>query len=614
MRVADTQREVFVVVTSMRLDEVQLTDDAFAPRRELVRRYLATFDVDRLMHTFRCRAGLSSSARPLGGWEAEDCGLRGHFVGHFLSACSRFAYADGDETLRTRACEVIDAMAACARPDGYLSAFEESALDVLEAEEDRNVWAPYYTLHKILQGLADGHVYVGHPQALPLAVGLARYIHRRFAKLSAWKIDGILRCTKVNPANEFGGIGDALYTLYELSGEVELLELAQLFDRDYFLGPLADGRDVLEDLHANTHLPLVLAAMHRHRLGGEQRYKDAALHFYTYLQGRTFANGNSSSKATACIAGGVSEKSEHWGGYGQLGDALTGGESESCCAHNAERIVERLLVWSVDTAYLDHLESLKYNAVLNSASARTGLSQYHQPLGQGVVKKFSEPYDSFWCCTGSGVEAMSELHKNIWFRHGDALLLNAFIASKAVWEEKRVRIALTTAYPNDLTASLAIEAAEPVELALMFKASAVERLWVNGEPVAAREAGGLVIVERVFRSGDTIDVEIAARLSLAPLPGDEGMAAVKYGQVLLALVEGEPGLTGIAEHQLAERFVRLPTERLSFAVTDELGRQAQFVPLYQVEDETYTVYVDWTGRAASPGEFVHAKDGSAAYD
>lgn len=460
-----------------------VTDHDFASRRELVKNYVASFDISRLMHTFKINAGIPSAAQPLGGWEDPQCGLRGHFVGHFLSACSKLAFADRDERLKSKAEEIVDIMAACAQPNGYLSAFEEEKLDILEREENRNVWAPYYTLHKIMQGLIDCHLYLHNVTSLKLALNLAAYIHGRFAKLSFWKMDGILRYTKVNPVNEFGGIGDSLYTLYDITGDTRLFELGGLFDREYFIGHLEAGMDVLENLHANTHLPMVIAAMHRFAISGEEKYKKAAVRFYEFVGGRTFANGNNSSKATEYIADGVSEKSEHWGRYGMLGDALTGGESESCCAHNTERILERLLEWSGSVQHLNHLETLKYNAVLNSASAQTGLSQYHQPMGSGAVKKFSDPYDSFWCCTASGIEAMSEIQKSIWFKNDGAILLNAFISSAVDWKERNVRITQVSGFPDKLTSTLKIEATEPVSFKLMLKADAVKAVTVNSGPM-----------------------------------------------------------------------------------------------------------------------------------
>jgi uncharacterized protein len=363
--------------TNFELDKVKLKDEYFSYRRELVKTYITEFDIDRLMHNFRKNAGIESDVLPLGGWEDEGCGLRGHFTGHFLSACSKFAFGDQDEYLKKKAYQIVDILESCAKPNGYLSAFEEEQLDILEVEEDENIWAPYYTLHKILQGLLDCYIYLKNQKALKLSVNLGNYIRNRFQKLSDRKIDGILRCTKLNPKNEFGGIGDALYLLYDITQDDNMLQLAELFDRNYFINKLAEGKDILENLHANTHLPMVISAMHRYQITGNDIYKTGAVNFYNYLSGRTFVNGNNSSKAASYIKGGVSEKSEHWGTFGDLSDALTGGESESCCAHNTEKIALQMFQWFGEAEYLDHIESLKYNAILNSASNKTGLSQYH---------------------------------------------------------------------------------------------------------------------------------------------------------------------------------------------------------------------------------------------
>ncbi len=600
--------------TNFKLDKVRLSDTYFSSRRELVKKYICEFDTNRLMHSFKINAGIPSGAEPLGGWESLDCGLRGHFAGHFLSACSKFAFADKDEFLKTKANRIVDIMELCAKPNGYLSAFEEEKLDVLELEEDRNVWAPYYTLHKILQGLVDCHVCLGNPKALTLAVNLAYYIHGRFEKLSFWKIDGILRCTKVNPVNEFGGIGDILYTLYEITGDDKILGLAEVFDRDYFLGRLEAGRDVLENLHANTHLPLIIAAMHRYNISGGERYKTAAVHFYRYLLGRTFANGNNSSKAVAYIKGGVSEKSEHWGAYGKLEDALTGGESESCCAHNTERILQLLFEWSGEVEFLDHMEILKYNAILNSASGRTGLSQYHQPMGKCAVKKFSEPYDTFWCCTASGVEAMSEIQKNIWFKSGDTILLNTFISSTAVWDDKNVKITQFTGYPDKLMSKLLVEVPEPAEFSLLLKAGQIKSVRINSNPIELTIENGYCVIHRIFSDKDTIEIEIDAFLHLVPLKGSEDLAAVMFGNILLARIGQSKCLKGISNNNINQKLVRLQQDTLEFSLNGDDGNQVKFIPLFRVEEEVYTVYMDLTGNSPQDNGFSFAGDGSAAYE
>src|SRR5262249_17388209 len=82
------------------LTAVRLLDGPFKHAMELDRRYLRSLDPDRLLHNFRVNAGLPSSAQPLGGWEAPDCELRGHFVGHYLSACAEMVASTGDATLK----------------------------------------------------------------------------------------------------------------------------------------------------------------------------------------------------------------------------------------------------------------------------------------------------------------------------------------------------------------------------------------------------------------------------------------------------------------------------------------------------------------------------------
>lgn len=599
--------------SNFKLDKVKLNDKYFAFRRELVKKYIVEFDINRLMHTFRINAGISSDAVPLGGWEAVDCDLRGHFVGHFLSACSKFAYEDKNEFLKSKANNIVDIMEMCTKPNGYLSAFGDEKLDILEFEENRNVWAPYYTLHKILQGLVDCHTYTGNQKALSIALNLAYYIHGRFKKLSFWKIDGILRCTKVNPVNEFGGMGDVLYSLYEITGDAKIRELAEIFDRDYFIDKLAAGEDILENLHANTHLPMIIAIMRRYNISGEEKYKTAALNFYKYLLGRTFANGNNSSKATAYIKGGVSEKSEHWGAYEDLSDALTGGESESCCAHNTERILQKLFEWFGSVEFLDHLEILKYNAVLNSVSNSTGLSQYHQPMGTGAVKKFSSPYDTFWCCTASGVEAMSDIQKNIWFRNEDSILVNMFISSTVVWDEKNVSITQLTEYPDATSSTITVNTKSPVEFKLMLKESCVRAVKVNSESIDLEKENGYVVIQRIFKDKDTVEIEISVSLHLVHLKGCEEMASVMYGNVLLAQIGREQFFEGITDKNVNEKLKIAEGRKLTFSMYCNEEKRIEFIPLFRVEDEVYTVYISQKIDSLQIKEFTTAKDGSSAY-
>ena len=90
-----------------RLDEVKLLDGPFRDAMIRDQEYLLSLDEDRLLHTFRLTAGLPTTAQPLGGWELPDVELRGHAVGHYLSAVSIMYASTGDARFKRRADSLV---------------------------------------------------------------------------------------------------------------------------------------------------------------------------------------------------------------------------------------------------------------------------------------------------------------------------------------------------------------------------------------------------------------------------------------------------------------------------------------------------------------------------
>ena len=139
------------------MQAVRLSNGIFKTAADTNQRYLETLSTDRLLHSFRLTSGLASNAVPYGGWEDPACELRGHFAGgHYLSAVA-LAYASCENSLlKTRGDAMVSQLATCqkANGNGYLSAFPETFFEKLARDE--HIWAPFYTLHKIL-GWAAGH-------------------------------------------------------------------------------------------------------------------------------------------------------------------------------------------------------------------------------------------------------------------------------------------------------------------------------------------------------------------------------------------------------------------------------------------------------------------------
>ena len=150
---------VIPVAQPFPLPQVRLLDGPFRDAMLRDENYLLSLDCDRLLRNFRVNAGLPAEAKPYGGWEEPNCELRGHSVGHYLSACSLMFASTGDARFKERVDKIVAGFAECQNAlatngshAGYLSAFPESFIDRVENRQP--VWAPWYTLHKIMAGLS----------------------------------------------------------------------------------------------------------------------------------------------------------------------------------------------------------------------------------------------------------------------------------------------------------------------------------------------------------------------------------------------------------------------------------------------------------------------------
>ena len=77
------------------LQDVRLLPSRFRENLERDSAWMASIEVNRLLHSFRTTAGVFAgreggymTVKKLGGWESLDCELRGHTTGHLLSAYS----------------------------------------------------------------------------------------------------------------------------------------------------------------------------------------------------------------------------------------------------------------------------------------------------------------------------------------------------------------------------------------------------------------------------------------------------------------------------------------------------------------------------------------------
>ena len=543
-----------------RLQDVRLLDGRFRGAMELDQQYLLSLDMDRLLHTFRINAGLATSARPLGGWEAPDVELRGHTTGHYLTANALMFASTGDERFKQWADTMVaelavlqQALAARGANAGYLSAFPEELFDRVERRE--RVWAPYYTIHKLMNGLLDVHRLVDNSEALDVLIAMADWVKGRVGRLSDEQQQGALD-------TEFGGMNDMFANLYAVTGDPDHMDLARAFEHRAVLDPLARGEDALDGLHGNTQIPKAIGAARQYELTGDTRFRDIATSFWDRV-----ANHRS------YVIGG-NTYDERFFPIDEFSQQLGTVSAETCNTYNMLKLTRHLFSWAPSTETMDFYERGLFNHILGSQDPDTGMVMYYCPLRPGSFKTFSTPDDSFWCCVGTGLENHAKYPDTIYFHDDDSLYVNLFIASELTWTDKGLVVTQHTEFPDEDTTRLTIQADAPVTMALKIRypgwATDGMQLSINGDTRPVDDAPGTyVTVEREWQSGDTVLVRLPMSLQPETMPDDPTTFALLYGPVVLAGDLGTTGLDGAERYgRSAPRLTRVAPVELVGLVGD----------------------------------------------
>jgi len=508
------------------MTDVRLLPGFWKDMMELNRSWLYSLPNDRLAHNFRVTAGVSSEADPLGGWEAPDCELRGHYVGHYLSSCALLHASTSDKPIIDKANDLVAILAECQAKDGYLGAYPATFYERLRKHE--HVWAPFYTYHKIMAGMLDMHEHTGNKQALDIAVRMADWADAYARSISDDEWQKVLLV-------EHGGMNEASFNLYAITGNSKYRDLGYRFEHKKIFDPLAAGEDKLDDNHANTNIPKVIGAARGYELTGDERYQRISQNFYRIVtEHHVYCTGGTSN-------------GEMWHAADAIATQLGPAAEECCCSYNMMKLARHLFGQQPDAKFFDYYERLLFN-VRYGTQDRNGMLMYYVPLQPGMYKTFGTQFDAFWCCTGTGSEEYSKLNDSIYFHDNDSLFVNLFIPSQLGWKDRELKLRQTTKFPNDerITFTFDTTPSKPVVLRVRIPYWAAKGavVAINGEAkdLTATPSTYLAI-EHPWKSGDVVTMDIPLSLHIAPAPDDRLVQAAMYGPLVLAALLGTEGLT-----------------------------------------------------------------------
>jgi uncharacterized protein len=615
------------------LKDVRLLDSPFKKAMDIDAGYLLKLEPDRLLSLIRKRAGLEPKAADYGGWER--LGLTGHILGHYMSACSMMYASTGDRRFADRVNYIVDELAICqkAHGTGYVGGvpgakriFAEIAAGKIEARKFglNGGWVPWYNLHKIYAGLVDAYRYCNNAKAKTIVVAMTDWADKVTGNLSTEQFETMFQC-------ENGGMNEALADVYAITGKSEHLRLADKFNHRFVLDPLARRQDRLEGLHANTQVPKVIGAARQYELTGNKDFRIAAEFFWDeVVRNRSYVNGGNSER-------------EHFRTKGELWKRLTPSTAETCNTYNMLRLTRHLLAWTADPQYAEYYERALYNHILASQEPKNGGTIYFCSLKPGHFHTYNSPDNSFWCCTGSGLENHAKYGDSIYFRSDDnkALYVNLFIASKLNWRARGLKIRQQTKFPYEPKTRFIFDCDKPAGATLKIRhpkwVGPVLKVTVNGEPIAAAsKPGEYLSIDRTWSKGDIVNVALPMSLRTEPMENAPNRVAIMYGPILLAGQLGRVGFIGEMPYaQLEHRpYNGTPTpivpdlaaigKPIDQWIKPIAGKPLEFrtvgagrpgdvslIPFYKAHHQRYTVYWDLMSDEAWKAKDARRKDAAA---
>lgn len=491
----------------------------FQLSQEVGKNYLLELDVDRLLAPIYEGVGLVPPKPSYGGWESMQ--IKGHSLGHYLSALATMYYETEDALLKERLDYIVAVLKCLQREDGYVGGVSSHPFDEAFTGEFHvdnfslsHYWVPWYSIHKIYAGLMDCYLLLHHEEALEVLIKLADWAVKGSASMTDEAFQRMLIC-------EYGGMNEVFAELYEVTGNKDYLYIAKRFTQTAIIEPLINEVDDLQGKHANTQIPKVLGVAKLYEVTKEPQYLTAVKFFFdTVVNNRSYVIGGNSA-------------SEHFGV--SRTEVLSREAAETCNTYNMMKLAEYLYRWTKESRYMDYYERALYNHILASQDPKTGCKIYFTSNYPGHFKVYGTKEDSFWCCTGTGMENPGRYTRAIYRHEAEVLYVNLFIASTYTSED--LSLTVETDFPASEQVKICLNQTVTTEKTIKIRVpswvKSPVRVVYNNEIFEKSEAG-YISVTALFNEGDEILITLPMCLHEYVSMDDAHKIAVMYGPIVLA--------------------------------------------------------------------------------
>jgi DUF1680 family protein len=543
--------------------------------------YLLSVNDDQMLYNFREAAGLDSKEAPsMTGWDAPDSNLKGHTTGHYLSSLALGYKSTQEKRLKEKITYMIEELAKCQEAmfsdkgysKGFLSAYSEQQFDLLEKFTTYpTIWAPYYTLDKIMSGLLDCYVYADDNQALEICTQMGNWVYERLNKLNRNQLNTMW---SIYIAGEFGGMTSTMVRLFQLTQKKENLNAAVLFENDKLFYPMSQNVDTLKDMHANQHIPQIIGALDLFISTGNMCYYSIANNFWKMVTNHHIYS-----------IGGTGE-TEMFKEKDEIASFLTSKTAESCASYNMLKLTSKLFSIEPNSFYMDYYEKTLYNHILSSGSHKcNGGTTYFMPLIPAGQKSFDTIENT--CCHGTGLENSFRFQDDIYSASIDRMYINLYIPSSVKWLEKNIMLVQEGNLLND-NITISISGSGKFDLLIRKPEwSDSISIFVNSEKINPINVNnGYVSIDRQWSDNDKIEVILNCCFKLIKANDCPDIVSLAYGPIILAaLNDSSDYLSFNFEENELDNKISKKENQLEFLLDGQL-----FVPLNSIEHQKYHVY------------------------